>query len=80
MLKEIIILVLVGYVISRVLKFILPIFRITTAASSQMRKMQEQMQAQMQEAERQKNQNNQPTQKRTAQKEGDYIEYEEVRP
>ena len=79
MLKEIIILLLVGYLISRVLKFVLPIFRVTSAASSQMRKMQEQMQAQMQEAERQRNQQNQATQRRTAPKDGDYIDYEEVR-
>ena len=71
MFKEIIIFLLVGYLISRVLKFVLPIFRITSAASSQMRKMQEQMQAQMQEAERQKNQQNQATQRRTAPKDGD---------
>ena len=76
MLKNIIVLALVIFLITRILnRYILPIFRFTTVANDNMRKMQEQMKAQMQEMERNRNQ---PTQKKTVEKEGDYIEYEEV--
>jgi hypothetical protein len=72
MLKEIIILVLVGYIISKILRFILPIFRISSVASDHMRKMQEQMKDMEAKA-------NQPVQKKNVRKEGDYIDYEEVK-
>ena len=75
--KEIIELGLVVFLIYIIAnRYILPIFRITTAAKSNIRKMQEQMQAQMNEMERNMNQ---PAQKKTTEKEGDYIDYEEVR-
>jgi len=77
MTKDIIVLGLVIFLIYLILnRYILPIFRITTAASSNIRKMQEHMQAQMKEMDRNMNQ---PTQKKTVEKEGDYIDYEEVR-
>jgi len=77
MLKDIIVLGLVIYLIYLILnRYILPIFRITTAANSNIRKMQEHMQAQMKDMERNMNQSNQ---KKTVEKEGDYIDYEEVR-
>ena len=75
MLKDIIVLALVSWLIYLVLnRYILPIFRITSVASSSMRKMQEQMQ----EMQNRMNQQ-QPTQKKKVEKEGDYIDYEEVR-
>ena len=55
------------------LKYILPIFRITSAASSQMRQMQEKMK----EMEQKMNQPT-PAQAKKVKKEGDYIDYEEV--
>jgi len=77
MLKDIIVLGIVIFLIYRILnRYILPIFRITTTANSNIRKMQEQMQAQMKEMERNMNQS---AQKKTVEKEGDYIDYEEVR-
>ena len=77
LLKEIIIFLLVAYIVSRILRFLLPIFRISSAASSHMRTMQEQM-ARMQEMEgKMKQDNNAP--KRKVEKEGDYIDYEEVK-
>ena len=82
MLKEIIIFLLVAYIVSRILRFLLPVFRITSAASSHMRNMQEQMQAQMREAERNQQQANNNSrssgQKKPVEKQGDYIDYEEV--
>ena len=59
-------------------RFILPILNVTSAANSHVRKMQEQMNAQMQEMDRQRNQQAQ-TQKRKVEKEGDYIDYEEIK-
>ena len=76
MLKEIIIFLLVAYIISRVLRFLLPIFRITSAANGHMRKMQEQMK-QMQEKMNEQQQPN-ATQRKSTERKGDYIDYEEV--
>ncbi len=64
-------------VVYRVLdRFVLPIFRISSAASSHMRQMQDQMN----EMNRKMNANQppQPPQKQVA-KECDYIEYEDVK-
>ena len=82
LLKDLIIFLLIAYIASRILRVVLPIFRITSAASSHMRNMQEQMQAQMREQERQMNQNQNQAktrQKPKVEKEGDYIDYEEVK-
>ena len=80
MLKEIIIWTLVIYILSRVLRVIIPIFRVTSAASSHMRQMQDQVRK-MQE---QMNNNTPPAQAQPKQRvnrnnDGDYIEYEEVK-
>ncbi len=84
MLKDIIVLALVIFLISRILnRYILPIFRVTTAANDNIRRMQEQMKAQMQEMQQRANQapNNYHTssQTRHTEKEGDYIDYEEIK-
>ena len=77
MLKDIIVFALISYLVYLVLnRYILPIFRITTAATGNIRKMQEHMQAQMNEMERNMNQ---ASQKKKVEKEGDYIDYEEIR-
>ena len=71
-----IILALIFWVIFRVVvKYIIPIFRMTRAASAQMRQMQEQMNN-MQNNNRPQAA---PTVKSSSAKEGDYIDYEEVR-
>jgi len=70
-----IILTLIFWVIFRVLvKYVIPVFRMTRSATAQMRKMQEQMNSM--------NNNNRqeaPHAKPRVAKEGDYIDYEEVR-
>jgi predicted Holliday junction resolvase-like endonuclease len=77
MLKDIIILLLIVYLVYKVLtRFILPILNVTAAANTHVRKMQEQMNAQMQEMERQKNQQ---ASRNKVEKEGDYIDYEEIK-
>jgi len=74
MLKDIIVFALVTWLIYLVLnRYILPIFRITSAASNNVRKMQEQMQDMQNRMNQQ-----QSTQKKKVEKEGDYIDYEEV--
>ena len=60
-----------------IVNFIIPIFRVTSAAKSQMRQMQEQMNAMNDKMNDQPKQPQQ--QQRTVQKEGDYIDYEEVK-
>jgi hypothetical protein len=77
MLKDIIILLLIGYLVYKVLsRFVLPIINVTAAANSHMRKMQEEMNARMKEMD---NHKNQPGPKKKVEKEGDYIDYEEVK-
>ncbi len=67
--------VIIGSIVLRVVfNFILPIFRITSAASSQMRKMQ----VQMKEMERQMNEQRSQPKPKAVKKDGDYIDYEEV--
>ncbi len=82
MLKDLIIFILVAYIVSRILRFLLPVFRITSAANSHLKNMQEQMQAQMRENEQSRQQATQGTfqngQRQSRPKEGDYIDYEEV--
>ncbi len=81
MLKEIIIFLLVAYIVSRILRFLLPVFRITSAARGHMKNMQ----AQMKEMERNMNKQQatqgafQKGQTQSRPKEGDYIDYEEVK-
>ncbi len=52
-------------------KYIIPVFRVTSATNDQLRKMQEQMK------EMNKKMDKQPSRKKVK-KDGDYIEYEEV--
>lgn len=76
MLKDIIVLALVIFLITRILnRYIRPIFRITTMANDNMRRMQEQMK------EMQNNMNQAPPApaRKKAEKDGDYIDYEEVK-
>ena len=83
MLKDLIILILVAYLVYKVFsRFILPILNVTAAANNHVRNMQEQMNAQMEEMQRQQRNNNinQQQQKRKVEKEGDYIDYEEIPP
>ena len=54
-------------------RYILPVFRITSAANSKMKQMQDQMNEM-----NSKINNNNPTVKKSR-KEGDYIDYEEVK-
>ncbi len=65
--------VLITVIFRIVFYYILPVFRITSAASSHMRKMQEQMKDMEQKM------NEQPTRTHQVNKEGDYIDYEEVK-
>ena len=71
--KFILIILALGILFRVVIRFILPVFRITSMASDQMRKMQEQMK----EMDRKVNEQNNARPK--VRKEGDYIDYEEVR-
>ena len=56
-----------------VFNLILPLFRVTSAANSQMRRMQEQMK------EMERKMNEPPPPPKNVKKDGDYIEYEELR-
>ncbi len=71
--KFIILVLAIGILLRVVIRFILPVFRITSMANEQMRKMQEQMK----EMDRKVNEQN--TARPKVRKEGDYIDYEEVR-
>lgn len=71
--KFIILIFLAGLLLRIFIRFILPIFRISSVAGGQMRRMQEQMK----EMERKMNEQNK--QSARTRKEGDYIDYEEVR-
>ena len=79
MFKDLIILVLVGYIIYKIFsRFVLPIVRLTNTANDHMRRMQDQMQAQMREMEQKTNQQN-TQQKARVKNDGDYIDYEELK-
>lgn len=71
--KFVIIVFAIGILLRVVVRYILPVFRITSMASEQMRKMQDQMR----EMDRKANEQNNNRAK--VKKEGDYIDYEEVR-
>ena len=74
--KFIILVFLLGFLIRMIARYVIPIFRVTSAAGSQMRQMQEKMREM-------ENKMNQPASagdtKKKGKKEGDYIDYEEVR-
>jgi len=74
MFKYIIEIFLFGLLFRFIFRFILPIFRITAATSSRLRQMQDQMRDMHNNANDTIVKNTTPTKK-----EGDYIEYEEVR-
>jgi len=79
MLKDLIIILLIAYLAYKLLNgFILPLFNITATTNSQMRQMQEQMKAQMEEMNRRMNTPPPQQQKKKVEREGDYIDYEEV--
>ncbi len=73
MFKYLILFFVIGIVIRMVVRYILPVFRITSMASDQMRKMQDQMK------EMDRKVNEQARQTAKGRKQGDYIDYEEVR-
>ncbi len=81
MLKDLIILFLIGYLIYKLFsRFVLPVLRITNVANDHMQRMQQQMEAQQQEMRRQQQQyQQQQTRARTVDKEGDFIDYEEIK-
>ncbi len=70
--KFVILIFVIGILLRMVVKYILPVFRITSMASDQMRKMQDQMK----EMDRKMNEQNKQTAK--GRKQGDYIDYEEL--
>lgn len=72
--KDIIILVIVLYIVSRIVRFVMPIFRVTTVANDHIRRMQEQMKEMNNHMDQQR-----PTQNKNVEKEGDYIDYEEIK-
>jgi septal ring factor EnvC (AmiA/AmiB activator) len=81
MIKVIIIWGIIFYILYNLLsKYILPVVRVTSAASSQMRKMQQEM-AEMNRkmSEQQQQQQQPPKQQKPLRKDGDYIDYEEVK-
>jgi hypothetical protein len=72
MFKYIIEIFLVGLLFRFLFRFLLPVFRITAATNGRLRQMQDQMR----EAQRKANET---IVKNNVKKEGDYIDYEEVR-
>ncbi len=72
--------VVIGVILRVFNKYIRPVFKIGVMANDHMRKMQEQMQEQMQRMESERMQQPQPAQqKKQVKKEGDYIDYEEIK-
>jgi hypothetical protein len=74
MLKILFWLFLIGLIYRVVFSYLLPILRMTSAATGQVRHMQEQMK----EMERRMREQPQPKTTRRVNKDGDYIDYEEV--
>lgn len=74
MLKDLLLLFFIGYIVYKLLKFIIPIVRLTNTANDHMKRMQEQMK----DMERKMNEPAPAASKQRVKKEGDYIEYEEV--
>lgn len=60
-------------------RFVLPVLRITNVANDHMQRMQQQMEAQQQEMRRQQQNQQQQTRARSVDKEGDFIDYEEIK-
>ena len=77
MFRIITILFIIGFLYRLLSRYILPIFRITSVASGQMRQMQDKMKEM---DEKMNQQNNQRDTNKKVKKEGDYIDYEEVKP
>ena len=73
MLRLIFWMIIIGIVFRVVFYYLLPIFRITSATSSQMRRMHEQMK------EMERKMNEPPPAAKKVKKDGDYIDYEELR-
>ena len=71
--KYILLFLAISILLRVVVRYILPVFRLTSMASDQMRKMQDQMN------EMNRRQQDQPQNRTKGKKEGDYIDYEEVR-
>ncbi len=65
--------IIIGIIFRVVFYYILPIFRITSATSSQLRRMQEQMK------DMERKMNEPPPSPKKVKKDGDYIEYEELK-
>jgi uncharacterized membrane protein (DUF106 family) len=65
--------VVIGIIFRIVFYYLLPIFRITSATTTQMRRMQEQMR------EMERKMNEPPPAAKKVKKEGDFIEYEELK-
>ena len=72
--KVIIICIIVLWLLNKVYKVVFPILHITSTATNRMREMQEQMK----EMERKMEENN-TRQKKRMNREGDYIDYEELK-
>jgi len=72
MFKYIIEIFLIGLLFRFLFRFILPIFRITVATTGRIRQMLDQMRAAQQKT-------NDSVEKKNVKKEGDYIDYEEVK-
>ena len=80
MLFRLITFLLIGWFLSRILfRFILPIFRVSSAAHSHMRNMQEQMRNMEQQMNGNTNNVNTQQSRPKVEKQGDYIDYEEVK-
>lgn len=80
MIKVIIIWGIIFYIVYNLLsKYIFPVVRVTSAASSQMRKMQQQMEEMNRKMEEQNRQQQQQQKQKPLKKEGDYIDYEELK-
>jgi predicted Holliday junction resolvase-like endonuclease len=75
MFKFIIWVLVIFFVLRFVLRFVLPVFKITRMASDKMREMQQQMNNMQQQQEA----GQQQASRRAVPKQGDYIDYEEVK-
>lgn len=63
---------MIGVIYSLISRYILPVFRITSVTNDRLRQMQEQMNAMNQKVD-------DNTRKKRVKKDGDYIDYEEVK-
>jgi hypothetical protein len=69
---------IIGIIFRVLFRFILPLFHVTSTASSRIRQMQDQMRD-MESKMNQNNNTNSNTPKPRGKKDGDYIDYEEVK-